>query len=178
MAANFGVSNDLAIFYTADKIPTLIYTVLIVGAISTIFIPIFTSLLKKDTEKAFKVAFSIITATFIIFGILGFFVFIFSEEIMKVLAVGTFSYKEIKLGSNLIRIMTGAQFFLIAGSLVTSILQSFKYFLIPALAPIFYNLGIIIGALYFVPIWGILGLAYGVVLGAFSHLLVQEFMLP
>jgi putative peptidoglycan lipid II flippase len=53
------------------------------------------------------------------------------------------------------------------------ILQSFKRFLIYSLAPVFYNLGIIIGALYFVNWWGITGLAWGVALGAFLHMAVQ-----
>lgn len=173
LAANFGVSNDLAIFYTADKIPSLIYTVLIVGAISTILIPIFTELLKKDKEKAFKVASSIMTATFIIFFVLGTIVIIFSEKIMEVLGVGTFSSEEIRLGSNLIRIMVGSQLFLIAGSLVTSILQSFKYFLIPALAPIAYNTGIILGTIFLSGRFGIYGPVIGTVIGALFHFLIQ-----
>jgi putative peptidoglycan lipid II flippase len=53
------------------------------------------------------------------------------------------------------------------------ILQSFKRFLVYSLAPVFYNLGIIIGALYFVSWWGIYGLAWGVVLGAALHLIIQ-----
>jgi len=52
-------------------------------------------------------------------------------------------------------------------------LQSFKRFFVYSLAPIMYNVGIIIGVLYFVPIWGIYGLAYGVVLGSLMHLLIQ-----
>ncbi|MFH1648391.1 MAG: lipid II flippase MurJ, partial [Patescibacteria group bacterium] len=173
LAVHFGVSNSLAIFYTADKVPNLIYTVLIVGAISTVFIPVFTSLLKKDEKEAFKVASSIMIATFILFFILGTLVFIFSEPIMRILAVGTFSPEEIKVGSNLIRIMIASQLFLIAGSLITSILQSFKYFLIPAFAPIIYNIGIILGTVLLSNKIGIYGPAVGVSFGALFHFLVQ-----
>jgi putative peptidoglycan lipid II flippase len=42
-----------------------------------------------------------------------------------------------------------------------------------SLAPIFYNIGIIIGALFFTRWWGIYGLAWGVVAGAIAHMLVQ-----
>ena len=173
LAVHFGVSNSLAIFYTADKVPNLIYTVLIVGAISTVFIPVFTTLLKKDEKEAFKVASSIMIATFILFFILGTLVFIFSEPIMRILAVGTFSPEEIKVGSNLIRIMIASQLFLIAGSLITSILQSFKYFLIPAFAPIIYNIGIILGTVLLSNKIGIYGPAVGVSFGALFHFLVQ-----
>ena len=75
LASYFGVSKDLTIFYTADKIPNLIYSVLIVGAVSTVFIPIFTSLLKKDKEEAFRVASSIIGTTFIFFVTVGILIF-------------------------------------------------------------------------------------------------------
>ncbi|MFC1700313.1 murein biosynthesis integral membrane protein MurJ [Patescibacteria group bacterium] len=173
LAVHFGVSNSLAIFYTADKIPNLIYTVLIVGAISTVFIPVFTSLLNKDEKEAFKVASSIMIATFILFFILGALVFIFSEQIMATLAVGTFSQEEIRLGSNLIKIMIASQLFLIAGSLITSVLQSFKYFLIPAFAPIIYNVGIILGTIFLSGKIGIYGPAVGVSFGALFHFLIQ-----
>lgn len=173
LAANFGVSNSLAIFYTADKIPNLIYTVLIVGAISTVFIPVFTGLLKKDKKEAYKIASSIMIATFILFFVLGTLVFVFSEQIMKILAVGTFSQEEIKLGSDLIKIMIASQIFLVAGSLVTSVLQSFKYFLIPAFAPIIYNIGIILGTVLLSGRIGIYGPAVGVAFGALFHFLVQ-----
>jgi len=55
----------------------------------------------------------------------------------------------------------------------SSVLTSYKRFLVYALAPIFYNVGIIIGILFFVNIWGPIGLAWGVVLGAFLHMSVQ-----
>jgi putative peptidoglycan lipid II flippase len=53
------------------------------------------------------------------------------------------------------------------------ILNSYKKFLFYSLAPIFYNIGLIIGAVFLVEIFGIAGLAYGVVLGAFLHLTIQ-----
>ena len=57
--------------------------------------------------------------------------------------------------------------------LVMASLQANQHFLLPALAPILYNVGQIIGALYFSPRYGIHGLVYGVILGAVMHLLIQ-----
>ena len=173
LASYFGVSKELTIFYTADKIPNLIYSILIVGAVSTVFIPIFTGLLKKDKEEAFKVASSIIEATFIFFVTVGTIIFAFSPNIIKVLSVGKFSEEEIRLGSNLMRIMLASQMFLVAGSLTTSILQSFKYFVIPALAPIFYNIGMIIGTVFLSNKLGIYGPSIGVAMGSVMHFLIQ-----
>jgi len=173
LASYFGVSKDLTIFYTADKIPNLIYSVLIVGAVSTVFIPIFTSLLKKDKEEAFRVASSIIGTTFIFFVTAGILIFILSPNIIRLLSVGKFSEEEIQLGSNLMRIMLASQMFLVAGSLSTSILQSFKYFIIPALAPIFYNIGMIIGTVFLTNKLGIYGPAIGVAIGSIMHFMIQ-----
>ena len=65
LATYFGDSKELAIFYTADRIPDLIYSVLVVGALSTIFIPVFTSQYKKDKDKAWNTASSMFNITFI-----------------------------------------------------------------------------------------------------------------
>ena len=130
LSGYFGVSNDLAVFYTSDYVPNLIYSVLIVGAVSTVFIPVFTEYLKKDKEEAFRTASSIINATLAFFAIMGIVIFIFAPQVIEALALGKFSPEEVLLGANLMRIMLGSQLFLLVGSLITSILQSFKYFLI------------------------------------------------
>jgi len=173
LASNFGVSKDLAIFYTADKIPNLLYSMIIVGAVSTVFIPIFTSLLSKDKDSAFQVASSIINSTFLFFITIGTVIFIFSPQIIEALSVHTFTKDEVNLGSNLMRIMLVSQIFLVAGSLSTSVLQSFKYFFIPALAPVFYNIGMILGIVFLSEKFGIYGPATGTLLGAVLHFSIQ-----
>lgn len=173
LAHFFGISNELAIFYTADRIPNLIYSVLIMGAISTVFIPIFTARLKKDKEKAFKTASAISIATMLIFVVLASLIFFFSPSIINIISVGKFSQEEVILGSNLMRIMLVAQMVLVVGSLTTSILQSFKYFLLPAFAPVAYNLGMLLGIEFLSEKYGIYGPAIGVVAGAILHVCIQ-----
>lgn len=173
LASFFGVSRDLTVFYTADKLPNLVYSVLVVGAVSTVFIPVFTSLLKKEGETAFDVASSIINSTLILFIAIGSIMFVLSPQLINLLAVGNFSQEEINLGSNLMRIMLASQILLVAGSLSTSILQSFKYFVIPALAPVFYNIGMIAGIVFLSSKIGIYGPAAGVVIGSALHFMIQ-----
>jgi len=173
LANYFGVSEDLAIFYTADRIPNLIYSVLVVGAVSTVFIPVFTEILKKDEKKAFKSASSIITATVLLFTIFGSLVYIYAPQTINLLAIGKFTIEEVTLGASLMRIMMLAQVLLVLGSLATSVLQSFKYFLIPALAPVFYNIGMISGIVFLSERYGIYGPTYGVVIGAILHFAIQ-----
>jgi putative peptidoglycan lipid II flippase len=173
LASQFGVSDVLAVFYTADRIPNLIYSILIVGAVSTVFIPVFTGLLKKDKQEAFDTASSIINTTLLFFIFSGVIIFIFSPQIIRALSLGNFTEEQILVGSNLMRIMLAAQTILVVGSLSTSVLQSFRYFAIPALAPVAYNLGMIIGIVFLSGSMGIYGPAVGVVIGAVLHLGIQ-----
>jgi len=173
LATYFGDSKELAIFYTADRLPDLLYSVLVVGALSTVFIPVFTTLYKKDKSRAWDTASSMINITVGFFLVLSVLIFIFAPYLMTALSLGQFGESEILLGTKLMRIMLAAQLILVASSFLTSILQSFKYFLIPALAPIAYNLGFIFGTIALSNKIGIFGPAIGVIIGAFLHVLIQ-----
>ena len=148
------------------------YSILILGAVSTVFIPVFTGLLKKDEEEAYKTASSIINFTLLFFILIGTIIFLMSPTIIKLLSVGTFSKEEIDLGSNIMRIMLVSQIFLVLGSLLTSVLQSFKYFIIPALAPVFYHRCDIRGV-FLSNKFGIYGAAVGVLIGSILHFSIQ-----
>lgn len=173
LTSHFGVSDDLGIFYTADRIPNLVFSVLVVGALSTIFIPIFTQLLQKDKKLAWETASSVISVGLLAFMVIGGLVFVFAPQIISILSVGKFTPQQVALGAGLMRIMIAAQLILVLSSFITSVLQSFKYFVIPALAPILYNFGMIVGIVFLSSRYGIFGPAYGVMVGAFLHLAIQ-----
>jgi len=169
----FGVSKDLTIFFTAEKIPNLTYSILVVGAISTILVPMLASHLKKDRDEALKIASTIMTVTFLCFFAMGSVLFVVAPQVIKLLSLGTFSPDEIATGAALFRIMLASQIFLIAGSLISSVLQSFKIFLIPAIAPIAYNVGMIVGIIFFSGRFGIYGPVLGVLVGSFLNFIIQ-----
>jgi len=75
--------------------------------------------------------------------------------------------------TKLTRIMLLAQFFFVFSNFLTGILQSYQRFLVPALSPVVYNLGIILGIVFLSPRIGIYGPTIGVVLGAILHFLIQ-----
>ena len=177
LSSYFGASNELGVFFVADRIPTFIYSILIVGTVSTVFIPIFTSHIRRDENDAWRIASSVINLALVVFLVFGILAFIFARELMVLMSVGKFTEVELVLGSNLMRIMVFAQIILIFSSFITSILQSFRYFLIPSLAPVVYNIGMIVGILVLTPFWGIYGAAFGVVIGALLHLAIQLPML-
>lgn len=173
LAGYFGASDELAIFYTADKIPSFIFSILVVGTISSVFIPVFTTIAKEDKEKAWKTASIMVNVSVLVFFVLGAFVFVFSPLFVSLLSLNKFTSEQVVLGSTLMRIMITAQLVLVISSFITSLLQSFKYFILPALAPVMYNLGMILGIVFLTPQYGIYGPAYGVVIGAFMHLIIQ-----
>lgn len=173
LAAKFGVSDELAVFYTADKIPNLIYSVLVVGAVSTVFIPIFVNALKKDKEDAYKQASAMVTVTTLLFLVITVLIFVFSKPILELISLGKFNSENVALGASLMKIMMAGQILLVLGSVATSILQSFKYFLVAALAPLAYSIGMIAGIVFLSQQYGIYAPALGVLIGAFLHFIIQ-----
>ncbi|HAT03839.1 MAG TPA: murein biosynthesis integral membrane protein MurJ [Candidatus Magasanikbacteria bacterium] len=172
LAHHFGASDIMDAYYAAFKIPDLVYNLLIVGALSAGFIPIFVELLHKDKDEAWRVTNAIINILGILLVIICSILIWFAPEIMHMLVPG-FEGNKFDTTVNLTRIMFISPILLGISSVMSGVLQSFKSFLIYSLTPIMYNLGIILGITIFVPLWGIAGLAYGVVFGALLHLLIQ-----
>lgn len=168
-------SNELAAFLAAFRIPDIIFQILVLGALATAFIPVVTSYLtKRQEEEAWKIFSVILSISLVFTAAFTVVVFIFAEPIATGLALGFRDKPElIALTANIIRVLMLAQFFLIASNFVTGLLNSYHRFLIPALAPVIYNLGIITGAVFLSPSLGIYGPAVGVILGAIGHLVVQ-----
>lgn len=173
LAAQFGAGDTLDVYYAAFRVPDLIYNLLILGALSAAFIPVFTSLLAKDEEnEAWNLANNLLSAALLILLVICALFAIFTPQLMKLITPG-FSGEKMTQVIHLTRIMFLSPIFLGVSGIFGGILNSFKRFLVYSLAPIMYNLGIIIGVLFFVKPFGIAGLAWGVVLGAFLHMFLQ-----
>jgi putative peptidoglycan lipid II flippase len=173
LAARF-TPDELGIYYAAFRLPNLIFELLVMGALATAFIPVFTAHLDtKGKEEAFRMASSIINIGTVIFCLFAIPMVIFSKPISILLAPG-FHGVQIDLMSTFTQIMIVAQVFpLIAGNFLTGMLQSFRNFLVPSLAPVVYNLGIIIGIIVLTPFVGLYAPVFGVVLGAVLFTVIQ-----
>lgn len=173
LAANFGAGDTLDVYYAAFRIPDLIYNLIILGALSAAFIPVFTSLVSQNKEEeAWKMAGGVMKLAIVFILVVAVFLAIFAPFIMKIITPG-FSPGKMDLAVVFTRIMFLSPLFLGISGIFGGILTSFKKFITYSLAPIFYNIGIIIGIVFFVRFMGPIGLAWGVVLGAFLHMLVQ-----
>lgn len=185
LAGQFGAGSTLDVYYAAFRVPDLVFNIIVLGALSAGFIPIFTAAIKdfkceanencdpvKINSAAWQLASNVLSFLLLGVGALSVLGFIFAGPLMRLIAPG-FNPAEQSATAELTRIMFLSPIFLGLSGIVGGVLQSFKRFLVYSLAPIFYNLGIIIGVLYFAPLWGVTGLAWGVVLGAFMHLVIQ-----
>lgn len=173
LAARFfgGMEGLLDVYFAAFVIPDTIFQLLVVGAVSAAFIPIYQEYFEKSESEANDLANTALTT-------IGFFLFVFSL-LVAIFArplsglIAHFSSDKLDLMANLIRIMCIAQMLFTISSFLTGVLQSQKRFLIPAIAPLLYNLGTIAGVYFLSPYLGIYSAAIGVVFGAFLHMAIQ-----
>lgn len=163
---------DLDVYYAALVIPDTIFQLLVIGALSAAFIPTFTRYLSRDEKSAWKMAASTINIMLVIFSLLCLVIFIFAQPLSRLIAPG-FTPDQIVTMAGLLQIMLLAQLFFSCSGFLTGIIQSHQRFLVPALAPVAYNLGIIFGILFLAPHWGIYGPVWGMVIGAILHMSIQ-----
>lgn len=175
LAYYFGDSTELGVFFAADVIPSFIYTMVVVGAMSAAFIPVFKRTHKKNVEESWEMTSSVLNTLMLVFIIFAVLLFIFAKPIATQLIAGqsSLSNKDLLLMSQLMRVMTGAQVVLILSSVLAGLLESFNRFVVSAFAPVVYNLGIIFSTIILVPYIGIYAPAVGMIIGAFFHVLVQ-----
>lgn len=162
----------LDVFNAAFRIPDMLFSLLVGGALTSSFIPVFSSFLAKDKKEAQHLANAVLSFLLLVFSFIGAVVFIFAHPISTWMAHG-FSPSQISLLTSLTRLLLFAQICFLVSNFITGIIQTHQVFLIPALAPSVYNLAIIFGIIVLSPFFGIYGPILGVVVGALLHLLIQ-----
>lgn len=170
--ANYFDPESLSLFFAAFRLPDIIFEVLVFGTFSSAFIPVFTKTLKEGERRAWKLAGKVVTIGLAIFIVVsGIFAF-FAHPIYTVISPG-FSDSETETIAQIARVLFTAQGFFVVSYVLTGVLESLRRFLVPALAPIFYNIGIIAGTVLLSEKFGLMGPAIGVVVGACCHFLIQ-----
>lgn len=167
-----GKQWQLDVYFAAFRLPDMVFQLLVMGALSAAFIPVYSSYLKKDTKQSWDLINGVISFSVLGFFVLTFFIYLFAYQLCQILAPN-FTPDQITLMVSLTRLMLMAQFFFMISNFFTGVLQSNQRFLVPAIAPVLYNFGIIAGILWLSPTMGIYGPTLGVVLGSILHLLIQ-----
>lgn len=172
----FGASLELDSFYAANRVSETLFLLVAGGALGSAFIPTFTGLLAKDNKaSAWRLASALANAVILTLSLLAALIALFAPQVVRyVLAPGFSANPEIfALTISLLRIQLISAILFGLGGLIVGILNAHQVFLVPALTPAMYQLGIIFGAIFLSPSMGIYGLAWGVVIGAVLYLLIQ-----
>jgi len=173
LVATFGASNNLGVYLASVRVPDFLFQIIIAGAVSSAFIPVFSDFLAKKQEAHGHVfASSLLNIGLVVFAVISFFLALFADPISHLVAPG-FSQNDISLMANLMRIVLIGEMLFIVASFFSSFLQSYNHFFIPGFAAALYNVGMIISILIFSPMLGIYAPAWGVVIGALLFALLQ-----
>lgn len=186
----FGVGAELDVFHAANNLPDLLFALISGGALAVAFIPVLSAAMEKDGREALWGLFSrVANIAFIITGSLALILALFADEVIRSelgVAPG-FTPERQQLVANLMRLNLLATLIFSLSGLVSAGLQANQHFLLPAAAPVLYDLGQIFGAVVLAPEapyqvagltmpafdLGVHGLVYGVILGAALHLGIQ-----
>jgi putative peptidoglycan lipid II flippase len=190
IARQFGLSKELDAFNVANNVPDLLFALITGGTLAVAFIPVLTEVLTKEGRSEMWNLFSrIANLAFIITGVLALLVAVMASQLVGWqfgIAPG-FGQSQQALVVTLMRLNLVATLLFSISGLVMAGLQANQHFLLPAIAPLLYNLGQIIGALVLSPDkgyhlgpiilphynLGVYGLVIGVIIGAALHLAIQ-----
>jgi putative peptidoglycan lipid II flippase len=174
IARRFTLSAELDAFNAANNLPDLLFALISGGALAMAFIPILTEhITQKSRADAWALFSRIANLAFLATASLAVLVAIFAKPIASSVIVPGFGPEQQALVASLMRMNLIATIIFSISGLVAAGLQANQYFLLPALAPVMYNIGQIFGALVLVPIFGVYGLVYGVIIGSVMHLAIQ-----
>ena len=188
ISRQFGLSAELDVFNAANNLPDMLFMLISGGALAIAFIPVLSEVLTKDgRQKAWDLFSNILNIAFLTTALLSIIVAIFAKPIIENVIAPGFSAAQVEMGVRLMRLnLISTLIFSISGFVMAG-LQANQHFLLPALAPILYDFGQIFGAMVLSPKealsvgpltlpafgLGVEGLAYGVIIGALLHLLIQ-----
>ncbi len=173
IASQVGVGTEWDTFVTANRVPELIFTLISGGALAHAFIPIFAGFLARDDkEGAWRTATHVINTIFTATLIASVLVFLFAVPIARSVAPG-FDDAAIQQTAELMRILLISTLIFSVSGISMGILNSHNHFLLPALAPIMFDLGILFGVIFLLGPLGVKGIAIGAVLGAAWHFGIQ-----
>lgn len=174
IARVFGVGREWDAYVAANGIPEQIFNLIAGGALAHAFIPIFSGYLaKEDREGAWRIASHVINTVFTTTLVISILAFIAAPWLVATVAAPGFDAAGQAQTVDLMRILLISTLIFSVSGISGGILQSHNHFLLPALAPIMLDIGILFGAGFLIKPFGVHGIAYGAVLGAVMHLAVQ-----
>ncbi|OHA20045.1 MAG: murein biosynthesis integral membrane protein MurJ [Candidatus Taylorbacteria bacterium RIFCSPHIGHO2_01_FULL_45_63] len=175
LAHTFGASVELDMYYSAFRIPDLIFVSVASIVSVSVLVPFIIERLEKSELEIRRFLDSIFSFFFLFIIVVSAAVFIATPWLLHMIFPGIANSENGSMFILMTRIMLISPILLGFSNLFASIAQAKHRFVSYALSPIFYNIGIIVGVIFFYNRLGIVGLALGVVLGSFLHFACQLF---
>ncbi len=185
VGAQFGTGAALDVFSAAQQLPETVFVLVAGGALGSSFIPVYARIRERNPAEAWRLASAVMTYSAAAAAAFSLLVAIFAPLLVESLLLPARPPEQQQLMVELVRLMMLTPVIFSLSGIVMSILHSHAVFWLPALALSMNNIGIIIGALVIAPALpphpgigqvgalNVMGLAYGAVLSAILHLLVQ-----
>jgi putative peptidoglycan lipid II flippase len=173
LVGTFGASHELDAYQAAFIIPDLLFNLLVAGALTAAFIPVFTHLRTRNRHReASQLAGSLLCVGLLALLATGIVAALLAQPLAKLVAPGFHPQHQAVL-ANLTRLMLLSPVLFFISNLLGNMLVSTKRFLSYGLSPVLYNLGIITGILMFSSTLGIYSAVLGTLIGAALHMLVR-----
>ncbi len=174
IAQAFGVGSELDAYVAANRIPELIVILISGGALTHAFIPIFSGFLAKDDkEGAWQLASNLINTILVVALSVSLIVFLSAPWLVPNVVAPGFDAQTTQSTIDMMRILLISTIIFSISGIFSGILNSHQHFLLPAIAPIMFDVGILIGVIFLMPTLGVNGIALGAVLGSLMHFGIQ-----
>jgi putative peptidoglycan lipid II flippase len=174
VAQRFGVGAEWDTFVSANTVPEQVFNLIAGGALAYAFIPVFGGFLTRgDTQSAWRLASNVVNTVFAAALVIAAVVFVTAPWLVANVVAPGFDAESAAQTVGLMRVLLVSLLIFSISGLTTGVLQSHQRFFLPALAPIVYSLGELFGAAVLSRRFGVYGIAYGAVIGAAGHFLVQ-----
>lgn len=170
----FGVGAEWDTFVAANQVPEQLFSLIAGGALTYAFIPVFGGMLTRgDHKAAWRLVSNVMNTVFVVALAVSVVVFIAAPWLVTHVVAPGFSPDSAAQTAGLMRVLLISLLIFSLSGLASGILQTHQHFLLPALSPIVYDLGVLFGAAFLTRRFGVYGIAYGAVIGAAAHLLIQ-----
>jgi putative peptidoglycan lipid II flippase len=174
IASKFGTSADLDAYLAAFRLPDILFQLVAGGALGSAFIPTFSGYLARDDRAgAWRLTSAVVNLVLLALTISAALAALAAPWLVERVIAPGFDAETAALTARLMRVMLISSVIFGVSGVVMGALNAQQHFVLPAVAPMLYNLSIIAGALFLAPSLGVMGLAVGVAAGSALHLAVQ-----
>lgn len=174
VAQAFGTGPDLDAFTAANQLPEVFFVLIAGGSLAAAFIPVYSQYLTQESRRdSMSLANTVLTLVLLILGTISALGAIFAPWLSSTLLVPDFSPAQQMLTAQIMRIILIQTTIFGIGGVLSSILNAHQHFALPALAPIALDVGYFLGLWLLVPTMGIIGLAWGTVIGGLLYVAIQ-----